>query len=60
MAERAKYKVDQKVEFNFVGSKHVGIIELKENINNKVIYKIRTKKGMLYPVQQDKVIGKVE
>jgi len=59
MAERAKYKINQKVEFNFVGTKHVGIIELKENISNKVRYKIRTKKGMLYPVQQDKVIGKV-
>lgn len=60
MVERAKYKVDEKVAFIFVGSKHVGIIELRETINNKVRYKIRKQDGMLYPVQQDRVIGKVE
>lgn len=60
MVERAKYKVGEIVEFIFVGSKHTGVIELKETINNKIRYKIRKQDGMLYPVQQDKVLGKVK
>lgn len=58
MAERAKYKVGQEVEFLFAGSVMNGKITLKENINNKVRYMIVNKSGIIYPVQQVKVLGK--
>lgn len=59
MGKRAKYKEGDEVEFTFIGSKHIGIIELREHLNNIIRYKIRAKNGMLYPVEQDKV-GKMK
>lgn len=59
MGKRAKYKEGDEVEFTFVGSKHIGIIELREHLINSIRYKIRAKNGMLYPVDQDKV-GKIK
>lgn len=60
MAERAKHKIGQEVEFTFAGSVMKGRIVLKENINNKVRYKIANESGRIYPVQQGKVLGKVK
>lgn len=59
MGKRAKYKEGDEVEFTFVGSKHIGIIESREHLINSIRYKIRAKNGMLYPVDQDKV-GKMK
>ena len=58
MTVRAKYKVNDKVEFYFAGSLHTGIILAVRKDGNKVSYSIEDN-FYKYPVQQDKVVKKL-
>ena len=59
MAVRAKYKVDQVVEFIFAGSPHKGkILEVRKE-GNDVKYTALDDRGYRYPFSQKNVIGKV-
>lgn len=59
MAVRAKYKVEDFVEFWFAGSSHRGsILEVRKD-GNKVSYMIQDVQNFKYPVQQDKVTKKL-
>ena len=58
MAVRAKYKVDDKVEFYFAGSLHRGkILEVRKD-GNKVSYSIEDD-FYKYPVNEDDISKKL-
>ena len=59
MAVRAKYKVDDVVEFIFAGSPHTGkVIEVKKE-GKEVKYSAIDNRGYKYPFSQKSVIGKI-
>lgn len=58
MTVRAKYKVNDKVEFYFAGSLHTGMVLEVRKDGNKVSYSIEDN-FYKYPVQQDKVVKKL-
>ena len=59
MTVRAKYKVEDRVEFTFAGSLFTGtIMEVRKDMN-KVSYRVEDSRGTKYPVQQDKIVKKL-
>lgn len=59
MAVRAKYKVNDTVEFIFAGSPHIGkIYEVKKEIK-EVKYSAEDNRGYKYPFTQKNVIRKI-
>ena len=59
MAVRAKYKVNDIVEFTFAGSPHIGKIYEVGKQSNDVKYSAIDRDGFKYPFSQKNVIGKV-
>lgn len=60
MATRAKYKVDQEVEFIFAGTTILGVILSVRKDGNKVSYMIEDSRGTKYPVPQHNITKKYE
>ena len=59
MAVRAKYKVNDTVEFTFAGSPHIGKILEVNKEGKEVKYSAIDKRGYKYPFEQKSVIGKI-
>lgn len=59
MAVRAKYKVDDVVEFIFAGSPHTGKIYEVKKEGKEVKYSATDNRGYKYPFSQKNVIRKV-
>ena len=59
MVVRAKYKVDDTVEFTFAGSPHIGKIYEVKKEGKEVKYSAEDNRGYKYPFSQKSVIRKV-
>jgi len=59
MAVRAKYKVDDMVEFIFAGSPHIGKIFEVNKEGKEVKYSAIDKDGFKYPFSQNSIVSKI-
>ena len=59
MAARAKFKLDQEVEFRFAGSNFVGVIGLVRKEGSSFKYSVIDDEGTTYPVAEFNILRKL-
>ena len=59
MGKRAKYKVGDRLEFQFAGSPHKGKVIEVDKSGKEINYNAKDSSGFFYPFSQEDVIRKL-